>query len=189
MPTVSQTDAQHRSPRAPRSRAADRRRGALRALLAAFAAVRPHSAFQAPILHDGGRKDQGAPGTRTTARPGHHLAMLNTTGSGLGARKAIAPRSIEIMARGSRGDFAEILRPEFFNHEQRDEPSGTRGPGPDGTTDRSSAVIKAREAGLGREPHRFPGPVGSAHLANRTARAEILIPVPLQRARRTRNDP
>ena len=59
--------------------------------------------------------------------------MLTTTVSELEARKAIALRSIEIMAAGSRADFAAVLHPEFFNHEQRDEPPATRGPGPDQT--------------------------------------------------------
>jgi predicted ester cyclase len=59
--------------------------------------------------------------------------MPTTTESELETRKAIALRSIEIMATGTREDFAEVLHPEFFNHEQRDEPPATRGPGPDQT--------------------------------------------------------
>jgi predicted ester cyclase len=44
-------------------------------------------------------------------------------------RKDVALRSIQIMADGTLEDFVEIVHPEFFNHEQRDEPPQTRGPG------------------------------------------------------------
>jgi predicted ester cyclase len=42
---------------------------------------------------------------------------------------SIALRSIEIMGTGTLDDFHEVVHPEFFNHEQRDEPPATRGTG------------------------------------------------------------
>ncbi len=43
--------------------------------------------------------------------------------------RAVALRGIGIMASGTLQDFAETLHPDFFNHEQVDEPPGTRGGG------------------------------------------------------------
>jgi len=57
--------------------------------------------------------------------------MPTSTESRLQAHKAIALRSIEMMATGTPEVFAEVAHPEFFNHEQRDEPPATRGPGPE----------------------------------------------------------
>ncbi|HZB75416.1 MAG TPA: ester cyclase [Solirubrobacteraceae bacterium] len=57
--------------------------------------------------------------------------MLTPTESSLQARKAIALRSIEMMATGTADVFAEVTHRDFFNHEQRDEPPATRGPGPE----------------------------------------------------------
>jgi predicted ester cyclase len=56
--------------------------------------------------------------------------MLMPTESSLHARKAIALRSIEMMATGTADVFADVTHRDFFNHEQRDEPPETRGPGP-----------------------------------------------------------
>ena len=61
----------------------------------------------------------------------HNRSMPMSTESSLQARKAIALRSIEIMATGTAEEFAEVTHREFFNHEQRDEPPATRGPGPE----------------------------------------------------------
>jgi ketosteroid isomerase-like protein len=55
--------------------------------------------------------------------------MLLTDDRDLLSNKAIAVRSIEIMASGGRADFDEVLHPDFFNHEQVDEPPETRGRG------------------------------------------------------------
>ena len=44
--------------------------------------------------------------------------------------KAIALRSIAIMADGTIEDFDEVVHPEFLNHEQHDEPPASRGRGP-----------------------------------------------------------
>ena len=53
---------------------------------------------------------------------------LVSTETGFDARKAVALRSLDLMASGTPADFAAVLHPEFFNHEQRDEPPATRGP-------------------------------------------------------------
>jgi predicted ester cyclase len=56
--------------------------------------------------------------------------MLLTDDRDVLSHKAMALRSIEIMANGSRADFDAVLHPDFFNHEQVDEPPETRGRGP-----------------------------------------------------------
>jgi predicted ester cyclase len=45
-------------------------------------------------------------------------------------RRELALRSIALMADGTLEDFEELLHPEFLNHEQEDEPPGSRGTGP-----------------------------------------------------------
>jgi predicted ester cyclase len=45
--------------------------------------------------------------------------------------KALALRSIRIMADGTRDDFHEVIHPQFLNHEAKDEPPASRGRGPD----------------------------------------------------------
>ena len=55
--------------------------------------------------------------------------MLSTTD--LDARKAVALETFDIMATGTPADFARVVHPEFFNHEQRDEPPATRALGPE----------------------------------------------------------
>lgn len=45
-------------------------------------------------------------------------------------RRAVALRSISVMADGTIEDFEEVLHPEFLNHEQKDEPPAARGIGP-----------------------------------------------------------
>jgi predicted ester cyclase len=45
--------------------------------------------------------------------------------------KELALRSIRLMADGSREEFAEVLHPEFLNHEAKDEPPASRGRGPE----------------------------------------------------------
>jgi predicted ester cyclase len=44
------------------------------------------------------------------------------------ARKALVLRTFDAMAAAELDDFAAVIHPEFFNHEQRDEPPSTRGP-------------------------------------------------------------
>ena len=44
--------------------------------------------------------------------------------------KELAVRSIRIMEDGTPEDFAEVLHPEFLNHEAKDEPPASRGRGP-----------------------------------------------------------
>jgi predicted ester cyclase len=46
----------------------------------------------------------------------------------LDARKAVVLRTFHAMTRGEVEDFAAAVHPDFFNHEQRDEPPATRGP-------------------------------------------------------------
>jgi predicted ester cyclase len=46
------------------------------------------------------------------------------------AVKDVALRSLWIMRDGTPADFEEIFHPEFFNHEQKDEPPASRGRGP-----------------------------------------------------------
>jgi predicted ester cyclase len=57
--------------------------------------------------------------------------MLISADSTLQDHKAIALRSIEMMATGTPEVFTDVTHPEFFNHEQRDEPPATRGRGPE----------------------------------------------------------
>ena len=57
--------------------------------------------------------------------------MLDTAQQHTDTCTAIALRSIQIMADGTPEDFADVVHPEFFNHEQRDEPPETRGVGPE----------------------------------------------------------
>jgi predicted ester cyclase len=42
--------------------------------------------------------------------------------------EAVALRSIEIMATGTREDFEEVIHPRFVNHEAKDEPPAARQP-------------------------------------------------------------
>ena len=44
--------------------------------------------------------------------------------------KDIALRSMEIMRDGAYEDFVEVVHPDAFNHESKDEPPATRGRGP-----------------------------------------------------------
>jgi predicted ester cyclase len=44
--------------------------------------------------------------------------------------KALATQTLEAMTSGSRADFDEVCHPDFFNHEQFDEPPAARGRGP-----------------------------------------------------------
>ena len=44
--------------------------------------------------------------------------------------KALAIQTLEAMTSGSRADFDEVCHPDFFNHEQFDEPPAARGRGP-----------------------------------------------------------
>ena len=44
--------------------------------------------------------------------------------------KALALRSIQIMADGTHDDFHEVIHPQFLNHEAKDEPPASRGRGP-----------------------------------------------------------
>jgi predicted ester cyclase len=44
--------------------------------------------------------------------------------------KDIAVRSMRIMADGTYDEFVEVVHPEAVNHESKDEPPATRGPGP-----------------------------------------------------------
>jgi predicted ester cyclase len=44
--------------------------------------------------------------------------------------KALALQILDAMASGSRADFDAVCHPEFFNHEQFDEPPAARGRGP-----------------------------------------------------------
>lgn len=44
--------------------------------------------------------------------------------------KAIALRSIQIMATGTLEDFEAVIHPDFVNHEAKDEPPESRGRGP-----------------------------------------------------------
>jgi predicted ester cyclase len=81
--------------------------------------------------------------------------MTTATTSELELRR-IALRSIEIMATGTREDFAEVLHPAFFNHEQRDEPPATRG----SSVDECFGVaqwLRAAYADLGWEVHEVVG--------------------------------
>jgi predicted ester cyclase len=55
--------------------------------------------------------------------------MLLTDDRDVLSHKAIALRSIEIMVDGTPADFDAVLHPQFFNHEQVDEPPETRGYG------------------------------------------------------------
>ncbi len=68
------------------------------------------------------------------------------------ATKALALRSIEIMATGTLEDFAEVLHREFFNHEQVDEPPETRGPRPE-QTHGVARWLRAAYADLSWEAH------------------------------------
>jgi predicted ester cyclase len=45
--------------------------------------------------------------------------------------RELAARSVRIMADGSRGEFQEVVHPEFLNHEAKDEPPASRGRGPE----------------------------------------------------------
>jgi len=53
--------------------------------------------------------------------------MLSTDPA-LDARKATTLQTFDVMAAGELEDFAAVVHPDFFNHEQRDEPPATRGP-------------------------------------------------------------
>ena len=44
--------------------------------------------------------------------------------------KAIAVRSMQIMATGTFEDFEAVIHPDFVNHEAKDEPPESRGRGP-----------------------------------------------------------
>lgn len=46
--------------------------------------------------------------------------------------KAVAVRSIHLMAEGSLADFREVIHPEAVNHEDTVEPPSARVPGPEG---------------------------------------------------------
>ena len=76
------------------------------------------------------RKRSGSSGDAKAQVGEHDRPMLDTAQQHTDTRTAIALRSIQIMADGAPDDFADVVHPEFFNHEQRDEPPQTRGLGP-----------------------------------------------------------
>ena len=45
--------------------------------------------------------------------------------------KALAMRSVRMMADGLREEFDQVLHPQFLNHEAKDEPPAARGRGPE----------------------------------------------------------
>lgn len=75
-----------------------------------------------------------------------------TTTAAADTRKRVALRTFDLMATGTLADFAEALGPDFFNHEQRDEPPETRGPGPDETYG-VARWLRAAYGPLSWEPH------------------------------------
>jgi predicted ester cyclase len=78
--------------------------------------------------------------------------MLRTDERDALSHKAIALRSIEIMVDGSPADFDAVLHPDFFNHEQVDEPPETRGYG-SAKAHRVALWLRAAWEGLDWEVH------------------------------------
>ena len=61
------------------------------------------------------------------------MVMMETTAFGgmtADEAKALAIRSMQIMADGDRSDFDDVVHPEAVNRESKDEPPETRGRGP-----------------------------------------------------------
>ena len=84
-------------------------------------------AVHGAMVHGERGKGQGRPGTRrgVRARQGRHML---STDPALDAHKATTLQTFDVMAAGELEDFAAVVHPDFFNHEQRDEPPATRGP-------------------------------------------------------------
>ncbi len=98
-----------------------------------------------------GRERGARRGTLAAMRSLTHPRTTDTDPE-LIARKAVALRSIELMATGDREDFAEVMHPEVFNHEQRDEPPATRGSTPEAMYG-VALWLRGAYAGLGWDVH------------------------------------
>ena len=66
--------------------------------------------------------------------------------------KALAIQTLDAMRSGNRADFDGVCHPEFFNHEQLDEPPAARGRGP-ATAYATALWLRDAFAGLSWEVH------------------------------------